>query len=81
MHIPRKNHPIGKEFHTIWDGEFDLGIPVLWHTDIQEGKDCLAELGPKKYDVEGKMVGLMRQMIELIKFSGKCVTMASGFVV
>ena len=80
MCVPRKPHPFGNEYHTICDGELDgPSNPILWHAEIQEGKDRPVQLGPKKYDEKGKTVGLMCRMVEPIKSSGKCVTMDSGF--
>ena len=80
MCVPRKPHPFGNEYHTICDGELDgHSSPILWHAEIQEGKDRPLALGPKKFDEKGKTVGLMCRMVEPIKSSGKCITMDSGF--
>ena len=79
MCVSRKPHPFGDEYHTICDGELDgPSNPILWHAEIQEGKDRPVQLGPKKYDEKGKPVGLMCHTVELIKSSGKYVTMDSG---
>ena len=80
MCVPRKPHPFGNEYHTTCDSELDgPSNPILWHAEIQEGKDRPVQLGPKKYDEKGKTVGFMCCMVEPIKSSGKCVTMDSGF--
>ena len=82
MCVPRKPHPFGNEYHTICDGEFDLGCSILWHAEIQEGKDRPVQLGPKKFNnAGGKTVGLMLRMHEPIARSGKACTMDSGFCV
>ena len=81
MCVPRKPHPFGNEYHTICDGEFDIGCLILWHAEIQEGKARPTKMGPKKYEEKEKTVGLMCRMVEPIKSSVKCVTMDSGFAV
>ncbi len=36
--IPRKPHPFGNKYQSIYNG--DQGCPILWHTEMVEGKDC-----------------------------------------
>jgi hypothetical protein len=84
MCVPRKLQEFGNEYHTICDGSLEGGNcrPILWRAMIQEGKDRPKELGNKKYHVDMKpTVGLVCQMVEPIKGSGKCDTGDSGFCV
>ena len=87
MVIPRKPHPFGNEYHSICDGAIDdtdnkkCGNPIMWHVELQEGKDCPAGAGPKKYIELGKTPGLMCRMHEPLKRTGKACTMDSGFFV
>ncbi|KAL7554463.1 hypothetical protein ACHAWF_019026 [Thalassiosira exigua] len=81
MCVPRKPHPFGNERHTISDGDLVGGNPILWHSELQEGKDRPPELGPKEYNHLGVTVGLMLRMVKAIRRSGKIVTMDSGFCV
>ncbi|KAL7486093.1 hypothetical protein ACHAW6_011693 [Cyclotella cf. meneghiniana] len=47
MCVPWKSI-FGNEYHTICDGELDgHSSPILWHAEIQEGKDRPLALGPK----------------------------------
>jgi hypothetical protein len=69
MCVPRKPHPFGNEYHSICDGDLNGaggGNPIMWHAEIQEGKDQPAEFGAKKYDEKGKTVGLMCRILEPI---------------
>ena len=81
MVVPRKPHPFGNEYHTICDGELETGNPILWHAELQEGKDRPAGAGQKKYSEFGKTPSLMLRMHEVLKRSGKACTMDSGFCV
>ncbi len=81
MHVPRKPHPFGNEYHTICDGDEGGGNPILWRLEIQEGKDRPAHLGKRKYEEFGATVGTMMRMCEPIFGSAKIVTMDSGFCV
>lgn len=82
MCVPRKPHPFGNEYHTICDGVLGKGNPIMWHVELQEGKDRPAGAGPKKWnDAGGKTVGLMLRMHEGISRQGKACTMDSGFCV
>ena len=87
MVVPRKPTPFGNEYHTICDGELgydrDRGNPIMWHVELQEGKDRPPQLGPKEYNVGGKSptVGLMLRMHKAIARQGKACTMDSGFCV
>jgi hypothetical protein len=84
MCVPRKPTPFGNEYHTICDGDLEgtTGTPIMWHVEIQEGKDRPVQLGPKKFNnAGGKTVGLMLRMHEPIARSGKACTMDSGFCV
>jgi hypothetical protein len=72
MVVPQKPHPSGNEYHTICDGEFGLGNPIMWHVELQEGKDWLAKAGPKKWSNLGKMVHPMLRIHKVINStSGK----------
>ena len=87
MVVPCKPTPFGNEYHTICDGELgydrDRGNPIMWHVELQEGKDRPPQLGPKEYNVGGKTptVGLMLRMHKAIARQGKACTMDSGFCV
>ena len=84
MCVRRKPHPFGIEYHTICYGDLNdagTGISIMWHAEIEEGKDRPPELGAKKYDENGKTFGLMCPMVKPIKSTGKCVTMDNGFAV
>jgi len=41
MCVPRKPTPFGNEYHTICDGDLEgtTGTRIMWHVEIQEGKD------------------------------------------
>ncbi len=79
MVVSHKPHPFGNEYHTICDNEFRLGNPIMWHVELQEGKDWLAEAGPKKRSKLGKTVSLMLRIHKVIAHQGKACTMDSGF--
>jgi hypothetical protein len=51
----------------------------MWHVELQEGKDWLAEAGPKKQSNLGKMVSLMLRIHKVIAHQGKACTIDSGF--
>jgi len=81
MHVPRKPHPFGNEYHTVCDGDETQGNPILWRLEIQEGKDRPRQFGKRKYEEFGANVGTMMRMCEPIFGSGKIVRMDSGFCV
>ncbi|KAL9187551.1 hypothetical protein ACHAXT_001654 [Thalassiosira profunda] len=81
MVVPRKPHPFGNEYHSICDGDLETGNPIMWHVELQEGKDRPPEAGDKKWQERGKTAGLMLRMHEPIKRTGKASTMDSGFAV
>ena len=74
----------GNKYHTICDGELDwtTGTPIMWHVEIQEGKDRPVQLGPKKFNnAGGETVGLMLRIHKPIAHCGKACTMDSGLCV
>ncbi len=79
MVVPWKPHPFGNEYHTICDGEFGLGNLIMWHVELQEGKDWLAKAGPKKWSNLGKTVSIMESMHKTNAHQGKACTMDSVF--
>ena len=84
MVVPRKPHPEGNEYHSIADG--DDGKPIMWRVKLQEGKDRPKKANgawafPSEWDREGPTVRLMLEMTRPIHYSGKVVTMDSGFCV
>ena len=82
MVVPRKPHPFGNEYHSVCDGDLEKGSPIMWHVEMQEGKDRPPGAGSKKYaDEFGKTPSLMLRMHESIKRTGKACTMDSGFCV
>ena len=90
MVVPRKPHPFGNEYHSICDGRIcdddkektsSRANPIMWHIELQEGKDRPPGAGPKKFSELGKTPGLMCRMHEPIKRLGKACTMDSGFCV
>jgi hypothetical protein len=90
MVIPQNPHPFGNEYHTICDGHISdqiedkdtkQGNPTMWHVELQEGKDCPAGAGAKRYNKHGKTPGLMCCMHSPIARTGKACTMDSGFCI
>jgi hypothetical protein len=80
MVVPHKPHPSFNEYHTICDGEFGLGNPIMsWHVKLQDRRDWLAEAGPKKWSNLGKMVRPMLRIHKVIAHQCKACTIDSGF--
>ncbi|KAL7545546.1 hypothetical protein ACHAWF_008896 [Thalassiosira exigua] len=44
MCVPHTPHPFENERHTISDRDLVGGNPILWHTELQEGKDRPSEI-------------------------------------
>ncbi len=54
-----KPHSFGNIYHAICGADLKEGCPIMYRVEIVEGKDQPNELGPKKFDDQGKTVGLM----------------------
>ncbi len=86
MHVPRKPHPFGNEFHIICNG--DQGRSILWHAELVEGKDHpLKANGMWAFSCElkhasiSKTAALMLCTTQPVHRKGKVVMMDSGFCV
>ena len=83
MHVPRKPHPFGNEYHTIADG--DGGNAICWRAKLQEGKDRPKNGNewafPSRFENHSNTVQLMLEMTEPIHHTGRVVSMDSGFCV
>ncbi len=76
VHVERKPHPNGNEYHTIADVE----TKIIYRMEIVEGKSRPAELPVPKHQADfGKMGGLVLRMTESIWHSGRIVAMDSAF--
>ena len=75
--VGRKPYPFVNERHAICCAL----ASILWRAQIMEGKERPTELGKKKWEELGKIVGLMLRICDPIFSTGKCVVLDSGFCV
>ncbi len=72
----RKPHPEGNMYHTLCDAD----TRILFHIELQEGRDRPAHLPRPEYEEEyGTMGALMLRMTESLQGSGRVVVMDSAF--
>ena len=76
MFVPQKPWPFGNEYHMVccsFSG-------ILWQMEHIEGKDSPSEIIPE-YNIQGKIVGLLLQVLEPIIARGNVVILDRGFCV
>ena len=77
MFVPQKPWAFGNEYHDARCCESD----ILWHVDLQEGKDRPPQAGDKEYDNLGKTVGTLMCLTKPVHGTGKLFVLDSGFCV
>ena len=77
MCVPRKPWPLGNEWHSICCAKSG----VMYRVELVEGKDRPIELGPKKFEEKGKVVGLLQRLTQPLWHCSKVVILDSGFCV
>ena len=76
VHLPRKPHPFGNEYHTI----ACAATHIIFHVELVEGKDRPLQLPVPEHEAEfGKMGGLILRMTKTIRDSNRIVIMDSAF--
>lgn len=76
VHLPRKPHPFGNEYHTIACAV----THIIFQVELVEGKDRPTELPKPEFEAElGKMGGLIMRMTKPVWYSNRIVIMDSAF--
>eukprot|EP00957_Ditylum_brightwellii_P153428 11677377-Ditylum_brightwellii.AAC.1 len=67
IYCPRKPHPYGNKYHSIYDGLRG----IMYYVEMVEGKDRLHELGKQECHKEGGTAALLLHMTKNLFGIGK----------